>query len=60
VKIQPGDVIWCPPGDKHWHGASPAERMSHIAITEGLDGKLVDWLEKVRDEQYRVGATRKP
>lgn len=48
-EIRPGDVVWIPPGEKHWHGATPANGMSHIAITENLDGKSVDWLEKVSD-----------
>jgi quercetin dioxygenase-like cupin family protein len=52
-EIRPGDVIWFPPGEKHWHGASPATAMTHIAIQEALDGKVVDWMEKVSDEQYR-------
>ena len=47
-----GDVVWTPPGVKHWHGASPDSAMTHIAIQEHLDGKVVDWLEKVSDEQY--------
>jgi quercetin dioxygenase-like cupin family protein len=51
-EIRPGDVLWFPPGEKHWHGASPATAMSHIAIQEALNGKQVDWLEKVSDEQY--------
>ena len=51
--IRPGDVVWCPPGEKHWHGASPTTAMTHIAIQEELDGKVVDWMEKVTDEQYR-------
>jgi quercetin dioxygenase-like cupin family protein len=51
-EIHPGDVIWFPPGEKHWHGASPTTSMTHIAIQEQLDGKAVDWLEKVSDEQY--------
>jgi quercetin dioxygenase-like cupin family protein len=51
--IRPGDVIWFPPGLKHWHGASPTTAMTHIAIQESLDSKNVDWLEKVSDEQYR-------
>jgi len=51
-EIRPGDVIWFPPGEKHWHGASPATSMTHIAIQEQLDGKAVDWLEQVSDEQY--------
>lgn len=52
-EIRPGDVVWFPPGEKHWHGASPATAMTHIAIQEALDGKPVDWLEPVSDEQYR-------
>lgn len=52
-EIRPGDVIWFPPGLKHWHGASPATAMAHIAIQESLDGKVVDWMEKVTDAQYR-------
>ena len=51
-EIRPGDVLWFPPGEKHWHGASPATAMSHIAIQEALNGKQVDWMEKVSDEQY--------
>ncbi|WKN20326.1 cupin domain-containing protein [Azotobacter vinelandii] len=51
-EIRPGDTAWIPPGVKHWHGASPTVGMSHIAIAEALDGKSVDWLEKVSDEQY--------
>lgn len=51
-EIRPGDVVWFPPGLKHWHGASPTNAMSHIAIQETLDGKAVDWLEKVSDQQY--------
>jgi quercetin dioxygenase-like cupin family protein len=53
VEINAGDVIWCPPGHKHWHGATPATSMTHIAIAEALDGKVVEWLEHVSDEQYR-------
>ena len=52
-EIRPGDVVWIPPGEKHWHGATPATALTHIAIQEQLDGKGVDWLEKVSDEQYR-------
>ena len=52
--IHPGDIIWFAPGEKHWHGAAPTTAMSHIAIAEALDGKVVDWLEKVSDEQYEV------
>ncbi|HWA29437.1 MAG TPA: cupin domain-containing protein [Lacunisphaera sp.] len=53
-EIRPGDVVWFPPGVKHWHGASPTTAMSHIAIHESLDGKVVDWLEQVSDEEYRM------
>ena len=53
-EVRPGDVIWFPPHEKHWHGATPATAMSHLAIQEALDGKAVDWLEKVSDEQYRT------
>ena len=52
--IRPGDIVWFAPGEKHWHGAAPGTAMSHIAIAEALDGKVVDWLEKVSDEQYGV------
>jgi len=52
-EIRPGDVVWFSPGEKHWHGASPATAMTHIAIQEKLDGKVVDWMEHVSDEQYR-------
>ena len=55
-KIRPGDVVWCPPGEKHWHGASPTTGMSHIAIVEQLDGRAVDWMERVGDEQYEAGS----
>jgi quercetin dioxygenase-like cupin family protein len=51
--VRPGDIVWFPPGLKHWHGATPATAMTHIAIQESLDGKAVDWLEHVSDEQYR-------
>ena len=51
--MRPGDVVWIPPGVKHWHGATPTTAMAHIAIHEHLDGKVVDWMEKVSDEQYR-------
>ena len=51
--IRPGDTVWIPPGVKHWHGASARMGMTHIAIAESLDGKVVDWLEKVSDDQYR-------
>jgi quercetin dioxygenase-like cupin family protein len=52
-EVHPGDVVWFPPGEKHWHGATPTTAMTHIAIQEQLDGKVVDWLEHVSDEQYR-------
>ena len=52
-EIRPGDVVWFPPGEKHWHGATPTTAVSHIAVTESLDGKNVDWMEQVTDEQYR-------
>jgi quercetin dioxygenase-like cupin family protein len=55
VEIRTGDIIWCPPGHKHWHGATPTTAMTHIAIQEALDGKVVNWMEKVTDEQYLVG-----
>jgi len=51
-EIRPGDVVWFPPNEKHWHGASAATAMTHIAIQESLDGTAVAWLEKVTDEQY--------
>jgi quercetin dioxygenase-like cupin family protein len=51
--IRPGDVVWFAPGEKHWHGASPTTAMTHIAIQEQLDGKAVEWLEHVTDEQYQ-------
>jgi quercetin dioxygenase-like cupin family protein len=53
-EIRPGDVVWFPPGEKHWHGAAPTTAMTHIAIQEQLDGKVVDWMGKVSDEQYAV------
>ena len=52
-EIHPGDVVWFPAGEKHWHGATPTTAMTHTAIQESLDGKSVDWLEKVSDEQYK-------
>ena len=52
-EIRPGDVVWFPHGEKHWHGAAPTTAMTHIAIQEALDGKMVDWLEQVSDEQYK-------
>jgi quercetin dioxygenase-like cupin family protein len=53
-EIRPGDVVWIPPGEKHWHGATPATAMTHIAIQEWLNGKAADWMEKVSDDQYRA------
>ena len=52
-EVRPGDLVWFPPGLKHWHGATPTLAMTHIAIQEALDGKTVDWMEKVSDGQYR-------
>ncbi len=52
-EIHPGDVVQIPPGEKHWHGATPTTAMTHIAIQEKKDGKAVDWLEHVTDDQYR-------
>jgi len=54
-EIRPGDVVWFAPGEKHWHGASPTAAMTHIAIQEAFNGKVVDWMEQVSDEQYRKG-----
>ena len=54
-EIRPGDVVWTPPGVEHWHGAAPTTAMTHIAIQEALDGKAVEWMEKVTDEQYDAG-----
>jgi quercetin dioxygenase-like cupin family protein len=53
-EIHPGDVVWFPPNERHWHGASATIAMTHIAIQEELNGKVVDWMEKVSDEQYRM------
>ena len=55
--IRPGDIVWFPPGEKHWHGASPTTAMTHIAVQESLDGKSVDWMEQVSDEQYGAGSS---
>jgi quercetin dioxygenase-like cupin family protein len=54
-EIRPGDVVWFAPGEKHWHGAAPTTAMAHIAISEPLDGKAVEWLEKVSDTEYTEG-----
>jgi quercetin dioxygenase-like cupin family protein len=53
-EVHPGDVVWFPPGEKHWHGATPTTAMTHIAIQEQLNGKTVDWMDKVSDEQYQA------
>ena len=58
-EIRAGDVIFCPPGHRHWHGATPTTSMTHIAIQEALDGKMVDWMEHVTDEQYLAGTRKK-
>ena len=54
-EIRPGDVVWFPPGLKHWHGAAATTAMTHIAIQEALNGKVVEWMEKVADAQYSAG-----
>ena|SRR5438874_1851442 len=54
-EIRPGDVVWFSPNEKHWHGATPTTAMTHIAIQENLDGKAVEWMEQVSDEQYKRG-----
>lgn len=51
-EIRSGDVVWISPGEKHWHGAAPSTAMTHIAVHENLDGAVVEWMEKVSDEQY--------
>jgi len=53
-EIRAGDTVWIPPGEKHWHGAGPSTGMVHIALQEALDGKHVEWLEHVSDQQYAV------
>lgn len=53
-EIRAGDTVWCPPGVKHWHGAAPTTAMSHVAVTGTVDGKNVNWMEKVSDEQYNA------
>ena len=55
-EIRPGDVVWFSPGEKHWHGAAAATAMTHLAIQEKLDGKVVDWMEPVSDAQYEGGS----
>ncbi|UOV05459.1 cupin domain-containing protein [Pseudoxanthomonas mexicana] len=57
-EIRAGDVVWCPPGHRHWHGATSTTAMTHLAIQEYLDGKAVDWMEHVSDEQYLQGLQR--
>jgi quercetin dioxygenase-like cupin family protein len=52
-EIRPGDVVWFPSGERHWHGATPTTAMSHIAVQEKLNGSPVDWMEQVTDEHYR-------
>ncbi len=54
-EVHPGDVVWFPPGEKHWHGAAPNTAMTHIAIQEALGGTVVEWMEQVSDEQYQAG-----
>ena len=58
-EIRPGDVVWFPPGEKHWHGGTATTAMAHIAVQEALDGKAVEWMEHVTDEQYGAGRTRR-
>jgi quercetin dioxygenase-like cupin family protein len=57
-EIKPGDVIWTPPGVKHWHGATATSSVTHLAIQEALDGKVVEWMEKVSEEQYLAKPSR--
>ena len=57
-EIRPGDVVWFPPGEKHWHGATATTAMTHIAIQEKRDGKVVEWLEHVSEEQYQARGTK--
>lgn len=59
-EIRPEDLVWFPPGDKHWHGAMPTTAMTHIAVQEALDGKAVEWLEHVTDEQCGAGTGALP
>jgi quercetin dioxygenase-like cupin family protein len=54
-EIRPGDVVWFAPNEKHWHGATPTNGITHIAIQEALDGKVVDWMEHVTDKEYLSG-----
>lgn len=55
VELRPGDIVFCPPGHRHWHGASPNNAMTHIALQEALDGKAVEWMEPVSDAEYLAG-----
>ncbi len=55
-EIRPGDVVWFGPGEKHWHGATATKAVAHIAVQEQLDGKAVDWMEQVNDDQYHAGS----
>jgi quercetin dioxygenase-like cupin family protein len=55
-EIRPGDVVWFAPGEKHWHGATATTAVTHIAVQEQLEGKVVDWMEQVSDEQYRAAS----
>ena len=57
-EIRPGDVVWFPPEEKHWHGAAPTTAMTHIAIQERLDGRAVDWMEHVTDDEYLAGPSK--
>ena len=59
-EIRPGDVVWFAPNEKHWHGATPSAAMTHIAVQEALEGKVVEWMEKVTDEEYRLGKQERP
>jgi len=54
-KIRPGDMVWCQPNEKHWHGATSTTGMTHVALVESLDGKVVEWMEHVTDEEYAAG-----
>jgi quercetin dioxygenase-like cupin family protein len=56
-EIRPGDVVWCPAGEKHWHGATATTAMTHISIVEQHEGKSADWMEQVSDEQYQAGSS---
>lgn len=55
AEIRAGDIVWCPPGHRHWHGATPTSAMTHIAIAEALDGRVVDWMEPVSEADYLAG-----